>query len=194
MQHTSRLDNRDRLQLLGRRTLERRLSQGPDRSNGSMSRRGKRSASDRIRFGTIIAIIAGISIMALTSEPQNNDEPRLVGETFRLCMNPPHYNCVIDGDTFYVRGDSIRIANTDAPEIALPECAEEARLGLEATNRLLELLNAGDFELSRYDARDADEFGRLLRDVTAQGVSIGGVLVAEGLAREWDGHDVDWCG
>lgn len=158
-----------------------------------MSRRGKRSASDRIRFGAIVAVIAGISIIALTSEPQNDNEPLFVEETFRLCMNPPHFNCVIDGDTFYVRNESIRIANIDAPEIALPECAEEARIGLEATNRLLELLNAGAFEISPSEARDADEFGRLLRIVTAQSVSIGAVLVAEGLAREWDGPNIDWC-
>jgi micrococcal nuclease len=157
-----------------------------------MSRRGKRSASDRLRFGTLIVVVAGISIIALTSDPQNNDEPLFVEETFRLCMNPPHFNCVIDGDTFYARNQSIRIANIDAPEIALPECAAEARVGLEASDRLLELLNSGAFELNRNDTRDTDEFGRLLRTVTAQGVSIGGVLVAEGLAREWDGPNVDW--
>ena len=37
------------------------------------------------------------------------------------------------------------------------------------------------------------ENGRALRVVTRGGESIGGMLVAEGLARRWDGARHPWC-
>jgi endonuclease YncB( thermonuclease family) len=54
------------------------------------------------------------------------------------------------------------------------------------------LLNAGAFSLERGD-RETDRYGRALRVVTRDGQSIGGQLVAEGLARPWDGARHPWC-
>jgi endonuclease YncB( thermonuclease family) len=42
--------------------------------------------------------------------------------------------------------------------------------------------------------RDADRYGRKLRVVTRNGRSLGDILVAEGLARRWDGRRRSWCG
>lgn len=36
---------------------------------------------------------------------------------FGLCDGPVRVNCVVDGDTLWFRGDKIRIADIDAPEI-----------------------------------------------------------------------------
>lgn len=101
-------------------------------------------------------------------------------------------NCVIDGDTFWYRGEKIRIADINTPEVSEPQCAREAQLGAQATGRLYDLLNAGPFTLEPID-RDRDQYGRLLRTVTRDGQSLGATMVSEGLAEEWRGYRGSWC-
>jgi len=55
------------------------------------------------------------------------------------------------------------------------------------------LLNDGPFELQSFQSRDTDRYGRKLRIVIRDGVSIGERLVAEGLARRWTGRRMPWC-
>ena len=114
--------------------------------------------------------------------------------SFAMCDRPPHNNCVMDGDTFYFETQSIRIADIDAPETHPARCSYEARLGAQATRRLLELLNVGPFEMRNWGGRDEDQYGRKLRTLVRDGRSLGGILVSEGLAREWTGRRRSWCG
>ena len=112
---------------------------------------------------------------------------------FALCVRPDQHNCVIDGDTIRYGGRKIRLADIDAPETHEPKCASEAARGRRATLRLLELVNAGPFELVS-NGRDEDRYGRKLRTIERNGRSVGDTLVAEGLARRWDGARRGWCG
>ena len=100
--------------------------------------------------------------------------------------------CVVDGDTFWLDGTRIRIADINTPEISAPQCAHEAMLGRRASERLAQLLNAGPFALSSVE-RDEDQYGRKLRIVSRDGRSLGAQLVAEGLAHEWHGRRQGWC-
>ena len=111
---------------------------------------------------------------------------------FDVCPDGATPTCVIDGDTFRYRGDSIRIADIDTPEVRDYGCAAEKVRGDAATARLVALLNDGPFTLGDYE-RDRDRYGRALRIVTRDGHSLGMVLVAEGLAREWEGARRGWC-
>ncbi len=113
---------------------------------------------------------------------------------FRLCAGRSQLNCVVDGDTIWHGGVKIRIADIDTPEVFSPKCASEAALGRQATERLLELINAGPFEVVPSGSRDADRYGRKLRILERHGHSLGDTLVAEGLARRWDGARRSWCG
>jgi micrococcal nuclease len=115
-----------------------------------------------------------------------------VERSFALCGILRDDNCVIDGDTFKFNGQSIRIADIDAPETHPARCKHEAELGDAATERLKELLNEAPFVL-RMQGRDEDQYERKLRIVTRSGRSLGAVLVNEGLAREWTGHRRPWC-
>lgn len=110
-----------------------------------------------------------------------------------LCTSAPRISCVVDGDTFWLGGEKVRIADIDAPEVGQPQCAEEKALGDRATLRLRALLNAGPFELELIPGRDRDRHGRLLRVVTRSGRSLGHKLVAEGLSRTWTGRREPWC-
>jgi endonuclease YncB( thermonuclease family) len=114
--------------------------------------------------------------------------------TFTLCLQASQQNCVIDGDTIRYGGTKIRLEDIDTPETHEPRCASEAALGRRATRRLLELVNAGPFQLVRTGDRDEDRYGRKLRTITRGGRSVGAVLIAEGLARPWDGARRSWCG
>jgi micrococcal nuclease len=75
--------------------------------------------------------------------------------TFTLCARANQPNCVIDGDTIRYQGVRIRLADIDAPETRDPKCPAERELGRRATLRLLDLMNAGPFELVSID-RDED--------------------------------------
>ncbi len=120
-------------------------------------------------------------------------EAQTVHQNFSMCGSAKRVTCVVDGDTFWLAGEKIRIADIDTPEISSPQCGAEARLGNKAKARLQRLLNAGPFEL-RSGLRDEDRYGRKLRTVHRDGRSLGAVLVAEGLAHHWVGAKQSWCG
>jgi micrococcal nuclease len=116
----------------------------------------------------------------------------LTAAAFSLCPEGPRTTCVVDGDTFWLSGEKIRIADINAPETHGARCAYEQALGDAATRRLIALLNAGPFELAPYE-RDRDRYGRALRIVVRGGRSVGAQLVREGLAEPWRGRRSDWC-
>ena len=111
---------------------------------------------------------------------------------FALCAPGPRNSCVVDGDTFWLQGEKIRIADINAPETHEAGCPDELAKGEAATRRLIALLNRGPFELQSA-GRDRDRYGRLLRIVMRDGQSIGGELVREGLAETWKGRRSNWC-
>lgn len=111
---------------------------------------------------------------------------------FTLCRIGGGADCVVDGDTFWMGGVKIRIADIDTPELHPARCVEEARLGEAATLRLYALLNSGTVTLQTAD-RDTDRYGRKLRRVTVNGRGVGDTLIAEGLARPWQGRRMGWC-
>ena len=112
--------------------------------------------------------------------------------SFVLCAESPRTTCVVDGDTFWIGGEKVRIADINAPETHGSGCAAERALGDRAAQRLVVLLNAGPFTLAT-EGRSVDRYGRALRVVRRGGRSLGGQLVSEGLAEPWRGRRSDWC-
>lgn len=117
----------------------------------------------------------------------------LFAAAFALCPAGPRTTCVVDGDTFWMAGEKVRIADINAPETHSAQCPAEQARGDAATRRLIALLNEGPFELAPY-ARERDHYGRLLKVVVRHGQSLGAVLVREGLAEPWRGRRSSWCG
>ncbi|MWC42468.1 thermonuclease family protein [Sphingomonas carotinifaciens] len=112
---------------------------------------------------------------------------------FVRCRRGERADCVVDGDTFRMGGDTIRIADIDTPETHPPRCAAEARKGEAATERMRELLSAGPFVMEP-QPRARDKYGRKLAVVSRDGVSLGAQLVEEGLARPYaGGKRRGWC-
>ena len=148
----------------------------------------------------VFAIVAGTGVgawMALKPAPTNSvssatNDP--LSAQFGLCDGGRGGTCVIDGDTIRLEGEKIRIVGLDTPETHPPSCAREADLGRQATLRLQELLNAGPFRLEATADRDRDRYGRLLREVTRNGVSLSDTLISEGLAYSYNGGaKQSWC-
>ena len=111
---------------------------------------------------------------------------------FTLCTSAPRETCVVDGDTFWLAGEKVRMADINAPETAQAECASERQRGEAAKLRLLQLLNQGPVQLVD-EARSRDRYGRRLAVAMRQGESLGARLVAEGLAEPWRGRRSSWC-
>lgn len=117
----------------------------------------------------------------------------VIQRAFTLCHTGGGTNCVVDGDTIWLDGVKIRVADIDAPETHPPRCAREADLGNQATQRLMALVNDGPFSVEPAGGRDEDRYGRKLRLLVREGRSLGDQLVREGLARSWDGARHPWC-
>ncbi|WP_443970839.1 thermonuclease family protein [Sphingobium sp. CR28] len=143
-----------------------------------------------------VAALVGIGAGAIVSNIDDRSaQARLqapASTSFVLCHTGGGTNCVVDGDTIWLDGVKIRIADIDAPETHPPRCQSEADLGNKATLRLQQLLNAGAFMVEAAD-RDQDRYGRKLRVITRDGKSLGSMLVSEGLARPWGGARRPWC-
>ena len=114
----------------------------------------------------------------------------IAGVRFTECGEGPRVNCVVDGDTIWLAGTRIRIADIDTPEVFSPDCDAELARGEAATRRLTALLNEGPFTLT---GTGQDRYGRALRVVKRRGASVGERLVDEGLAVEWGNGRPDWC-
>jgi micrococcal nuclease len=145
--------------------------------------------------GMILGAVIGIKVSDVDSaQLPATTAPSVTAETsatFALCHGG-RTNCVIDGDTFWIAGQKIRMSDIDAPETHPSRCPFEAQLGARATVRLQELLNEGPIKLEAGD-KDVDIYGRLLRVVKRGGQSLGQKLVDEGLARPWTGFKKPWC-
>ncbi|WP_377278948.1 thermonuclease family protein [Rhizobium sp. R86522] len=116
-----------------------------------------------------------------------------VSGVFQKCATGTRQACVVDGDTIWLSGQNIRVADIDTPEVSEPKCSSELVLGKLAMDRMLELINEGSFDLKGWPARDTDHYGRKLRVLVRDGRSLGDVMVSEGLARTWSGRREPWC-
>lgn len=152
---------------------------------GAGASRGGSEILTRALLASILLAIAAVS--AAPSAAQTIPATR-----FGICHTGGGRNCVVDGDTAWINGVKVRIADIDAPETHPPRCRREAQLGNRATRRLAELLSQGPFRLVPIK-RDQDRYGRKLRVIVRGGQSIGDQLVREGLARTYDGRRRPWC-
>ena len=121
--------------------------------------------------------------------------PERVAEHFTRCGqgSGPNHACVADGDSFRLGKRRIRIRGIDAPERD-GACPAETALAERSAMKLAELLNAGPFTMTVIGGDEHDQYGRELRVLTRDGRSIGAAMVGAGLARDYHGRKLGWCG
>ena len=160
------------------------------RENRKRSRRG-------IWLPTIAVAIAALIGLWGSGLMQHAVTPRTAvstsrGLTFGLCEQGGLTNCVASGDSFYLGGKAIRIANIEAPQLYGAACPREAELGNVAAKRLQAMLNSGAIRLTRV-GEDMERYGLLLRKVAVNGSDAGQAMVEVGLAREIGDLTRSWC-
>jgi len=192
------LSREEKQELAARRQQSRRQTK-PLNSRGNRKKpRGRRLGyfeRKALVIGGAIALIFGYGFISdrLSQRPVATAMGSTsVRETFHFCHTGGGTNCVVDGDTIWLQGENIRIADIDAPETHEYRCASEKALGDRATKRLLQLVNSGSITLKSID-RDADVYGRKLRLVFVDGKDVGDTLVNEGFARYYEGGKRPWC-
>ena len=119
--------------------------------------------------------------------------PERVATRFTPCGPGRGSACVVDGDTFKLGDRKIRITGIDAPELMAPQCTGEEVLARRSADRLLDLLNQGEFEMIAHRFRREDRHGRALMVIERNGRSIGSTMVEEGLAHRYIGSKRSWC-
>lgn len=124
------------------------------------------------------------SAVSRPSEPEGSPTGRSSegNASFGYCGQGEHINCVADGATFWYKGEKIVMSDIASPRIDAARCDAERKAGFAAKARLLQLLNAGRFNISQ------ETSGRL---VSRAGRSLGEALVSEGLARRPGSGS--WC-
>lgn len=96
---------------------------------------------------------------------------------------------IVDGDTFRLGSERVRIFNIDAPELH-GRCDAERLLALAAKERLAVILTSGQPDLDR---KGRDRYGRTLAYVRVSGADVGEMLIVAHLAWPWQGRRHDWC-
>lgn len=105
----------------------------------------------------------------------------------------PRAITVTDGDTIKTATEKFRILEIDTPEVqkGMYGCIAEKMLGDRATAFVENAIaNARTVEVER-DGQD--RFGRTLAHVYVDGANLADLLLREGLAGRYLGHQVDWC-
>jgi micrococcal nuclease len=106
---------------------------------------------------------------------------------------------VIDGDTFAVGRERIRLLGVDAPETRDARCEQERIAGYRTKSRAVELVRFGGVIDTRRQGQDP--FGRTLAHIVIDGRDLGDQLVREKLALPYrSGAEAKavrmahWCG
>jgi micrococcal nuclease len=106
---------------------------------------------------------------------------------------------VIDGDTFALGGERIRLLGVDAPETREARCEQERIAGYRTKSRVVELVRFGGVIDIRRQGQDP--FGRTLAHIVIDGRDLGDQLVREKLALPYrSGAEAKavrmahWCG
>lgn len=99
-------------------------------------------------------------------------------------------NCVISADTIRL-GRSNRLATVDSPDLNGPQCDAERELALTAAETMGALLREGGWQVVTTGQADPD--GRPMIRLERDGVEIGELLIAAGVARSVDDPVEGWC-
>lgn len=145
--------------------------------------------------GLVTFISVFVGGMALTNWPTTDryfEFSKTSGVSFPVC-GMIRRNCIVDGDTFWIKGEKVRIANIDAPEMPGSDRCKHLRYGrnpswcdfdrgLKARDTLQQFLSSGRISISRLSV---DHYGRTLATVSVDGEDVGSHLVKQGVARWW---------
>ncbi|WP_257539127.1 nuclease [Sphingobium sp. CFD-1] len=140
------------------------------------------------------AAILAIGPQLLWSQPESKHGGNLGGivinSTFNACSGAARAAaCVVSPREFSYGNTTYHLSDIRTPDGEFPACDVEAQLAGKATRTFIGILNGGAFE-SLPDPTDSNPTARILmRD----GVSIGQIMIAKGVAQPWAPQPYNWC-
>jgi endonuclease YncB( thermonuclease family) len=134
----------------------------------------------------ISAVTLGFS--AITGKDSGAVAAPIQAEKFGDCTGGP--NCVIDGETIRVGGDTLKIAGMRAPKIRSARCDAEEQRGVKAVEELTALLNSGKVTTGG-EVTEPD--GQVRTQVLVGGQDVAAAMIAASLAREPGSVPPSWC-
>jgi endonuclease YncB( thermonuclease family) len=148
-------------------------------------------------WGGIVGILlfaAALTIVIVGIAAANwfNDDPAADAEArhFGQCYNAFGPNCVLDGGTARIAGETVTIAGLEAPRITDAACDNEHAQGIDAAMKLAGLLNSGSVTVG---SAFRDEEGRVVRTVAVGGNDVAKPMIAAGVARSLGSKARGWC-
>jgi endonuclease YncB( thermonuclease family) len=159
-------------------------------------------------FRPILLLIALITVVVIVGDPGAweppawlQTEPQKIAGSFTRCGPGRGYYCVIDGDTFKMGEQSVRVVGIDTAEAGEhARCAREASQAEASTAALQHWLNRASFRLTARIDEPIDRYGRSLRIVKRLNPDgsedrLADYMVAEGGAHRYWGHGWRgrWC-
>jgi hypothetical protein len=135
---------------------------------------------------SVVTVTVGFSV--ITGHDDGAAAVRASAERFGSCDGGP--DCVIDGDTIRIAGETLDIAGMVAPELRSAQCPEEKQRGVEAVQRLTAFLNSGKAATAG-EVRGPD--GAQRTRVEVDGRDVGAAMVKAGVAWEPASSPHDWC-
>lgn len=164
------------------------------------ARRERSASRRRSQLARSLLVVALTALVAALIDPSVIPptgplamRPERISAEFTRCGRARSFACVVDGDTIRIGQRRVRLIGIDAPELGEPRCETERAAAERSAERLLALVNQGDFELIGHRLRDRDHYGRDLRVLRRDGASLGATMVAEGHAQRYFGHKSNWC-
>lgn len=138
-----------------------------------------------LRFAFALALTVAFATPAMAHHPYD----------LQVANNPKMPLRVIDGDTIQYGKRKVRALGYDTPEKGgLAKCDAERDLSARATARLIQLITPPHVFTMKW-GKGSDKFGRGLARFYSDHKEIGAILIAEGLARPYDGVSPrgPWC-
>lgn len=112
-----------------------------------------------------------------------------IATDFPVCKGGHRVTCVVDGDTFWLKGEKIRPEGFDAPEMGKPKCSGPAAGAVEARSALAQLLGSGAIEVTP----TGRSYDRTLARVTVDGRDIARTMIEAGHGRRYRPGQQPWC-
>lgn len=144
-----------------------------------------------MRLALIPAILALTGCSAASESPWTKPQPD-------AATYPASMVRVIDGDSFEITGERIRLKGWDTPEHGRhAKCDQEKAWAKLATDKALEIVR--DAETVSLIRTGRDRYGRTLAHIAVNGsTDYGEAMLADGMAQRWN-YDAgqrkpSWCG
>ena len=139
----------------------------------------------------VFAILIGVAIVGISfATILHSSASSKNAQRFGQCYNAGGPDCVMDGQSIYLGGQKLLIANMVAPKIQDAKCDEERTKGIDAAVHLADLLNSG--KVTQGAAANGPD-GQMRTEVAVDGHDVGVEMVDAGLARDPSAASVDWC-